>query len=191
MIDLFESSISGQSGTPHLYQLLLSVFETAEFALGALSQLSKPVRLCFGPGDLIPHLLLEVLLLHRHRPVLLLSLFQSGEGRGEKGKGRITMSGIGVPFTFECKSDAFLPLTGSAGLRGFARHVAGCPDPSSSERCAPCWTCFAHMQTSSPQRQSLWRPSGRSLSSSYAVGLQREEAPAEDGMALTNTDCFI
>lgn len=80
MINLFEGSISGHSGSPYLHQLLLSVFETAEFALGALPQLSEPLRLCFGPGDLIPHLLLQVLLLHRYCPVLLLSLFQSGGG---------------------------------------------------------------------------------------------------------------
>ena len=61
---------------PDLYQLFLGIFEPAEFTLGALSQLSKPVSLRFGPVDLVPHLLLKVLLLHGHRPVLLLSLLQ-------------------------------------------------------------------------------------------------------------------
>lgn len=81
----------------------------------------------------------------------------------------------GVSFTSHQKPDAFPSLTGSAGLRGSAQHVAGSPDPSSSERYAPCWTYSARMQTSSPQHRSLWRSSGRSLSSSYVVDLQRED----------------
>lgn len=71
--------VSGVQGWPHLYQLFFGVFQPAEFALSALSQVTQPVSLHFGLGDLILHLLLQVLLLHRHCPVLLLSLFQSGK----------------------------------------------------------------------------------------------------------------
>lgn len=71
--------IIGVQGRPHLYQLLLGVFQPAEFALSAFSQVTQPMSLHFGLGDLILHLLFQVLLLHRHCPVLLLSLFQSGK----------------------------------------------------------------------------------------------------------------
>lgn len=60
----------------YLYELLLGVFQPAELTLGAFSQLSQPVSLLFSPGDLVTHFLFQVLFLHRHRPVLLLSFFQ-------------------------------------------------------------------------------------------------------------------
>lgn len=68
----------------YLYEFLLGVFQPAQFTLGALSQLSQPVCLQFGVSDLILHLLLQVLLLHRHRPVLLLSLLQPGREKAER-----------------------------------------------------------------------------------------------------------
>lgn len=78
--NLYICSIWGQYAVwkLYLYKLLLRIFEPAELTLGALPQLSKPVSLLFGPVDLIPHFLFEVLFLHRHRPVLLLSFFQPG-----------------------------------------------------------------------------------------------------------------
>ena len=65
-------------------------------------------------------------------------------------------------------------LTGSAGPWGSAQRFADSPDPSSSERCAPCWTCSARRRTSSPRHLSLWKPSGQSLSTSCVADLQRE-----------------
>ena len=71
----------------YLYQLLLSVLESTELALGALTELPEAVGLALGPADLVPHLLLQVLLLHRHRPVLLLGLLQP-EGERERERER-------------------------------------------------------------------------------------------------------
>ncbi|TNN63380.1 hypothetical protein EYF80_026402 [Liparis tanakae] len=60
------SGAVGSVETLYLYELLLGVFQPAELALGALPQLPEPV-----------------LLLHGHRPVLLLSLLQPEGGQDE------------------------------------------------------------------------------------------------------------
>ena len=61
----------------YLNELLLSVLQAAQLTLRSLSQLPEPMSLLLGSVDLVPHFLLQVLLLHRHRAVLLLSFLQS------------------------------------------------------------------------------------------------------------------
>lgn len=68
----------------HLNELLLGVLEATQLTLGALSQLSQSVGLLFSSGDLIPHLLLQVLLLHGYSAVLLLGLLQPAETKRDQ-----------------------------------------------------------------------------------------------------------
>lgn len=79
---------------------------------------------------------------------------------------------------FRVPAESCPGLTDSASLKGSAQRAADSPGPSSSEKCAPCWTCFAHMQTSSLPHRSLWKPWGQSPWSSYAVDLQEDRRSA-------------